>query len=132
MSRHQVEDGQGLSAGLGQGDLPLGRVVVLAHVDGLVEGRRADTAGAEEEDEAADGVGVVVESPVAGSHVAHGCAQVDAGMPQREVPLVVGLVDVDPCVLEQHLDALGAALVGGVASGFIPSLSALLTAMPSA
>jgi hypothetical protein len=34
-------------------------------------------------------------------------------MPQREVTLVVaslvGLVDVDPCVLEQHLDTLGAA-----------------------
>ena len=89
-------------------------MVGLALVDGLVEGRRADTAGAEEEDEAADGVGVVVESPVAGSHVAHGRAHVDTGMPQRKEALVVGLVDVDPCVLEQRHDALGATLIGDV------------------
>ena len=82
---------QGLSAGLGQGDLPLGRMVALAQGDGLVQGRRVDMAGAEDEDEAADGVGVVVESPVAGSHVAHGCAVVDAGMP----PIFIRLVDSD-------------------------------------
>ena len=106
--------------------LPLGRVVELAQVDRLVQGRRADTARAEEEDEAADGVGVVVESPVACSHVAHGYGQVKTGMPQREVPLVVGLVDVDPCVLEQRLDALGAAYVGGGGEWGLPLFTCLV------
>ena len=57
-------------------------------IAGLERGPAADMlpeAVVEEEDEAADGVGVVVEAPVAGSHVAHGRAHVDAGIPQRDL-----------------------------------------------
>ena len=56
----------------------------------------------------------------------------DAGKPQREESVVVELVDVDPCVLEQHLDTLEAAMVGGGGEWGHPIFIHLVTAMPSA